>query len=88
MSNTDKALVELAEIQAQNAQTQATLNKVSGETSLLLEKIEELENSAPADTPQAVLDAIAAVKAQAATLANTASGIDAKVPDGGPPPNP
>lgn len=67
MSNTDQALQDLAAIGA-------TLTKVSTETTTLLQKITDLENSTTADTPQSVLDAIAAVKAQAQT-------IDGLVPD-------
>lgn len=67
MSNTDQALADLAVVGN-------TLTKVSTETSTLLQKITDLENSTTSDTPQAVLDAIAAVKAQA-------QAIDELVPD-------
>lgn len=67
MSNTDLALSDLQAILG-------TLQKVQGETSTLLQKITDLENATTADTPQSVLDAIAAVKAQAGI-------IDALVPD-------
>ena len=66
--NTDKALQDLADIQTQ-------LTKVGTETATLLQKITDLENAAAnADTPQSVLDAIAAVKAQA-------QAVDDEVPD-------
>lgn len=67
MSNTDQALADLQAIGT-------TLSKVSTETTTLLQKITDLENSTTSDTPQSVLDAIAAVKAQATT-------IDDLVPD-------
>lgn len=67
MTNTDLALSDLQVISG-------TLTKVSTETSTLLQKITDLENAATPDTPQAILEAIAAVKAQA-------QAIDALVPD-------
>lgn len=67
MSNTDQALADLQVIGQ-------TLTKVSTETSTLLQKITDLENSTTPDTPQSVLDAIAAVRAQA-------EAIDELVPD-------
>jgi len=71
MSNTDQALQDLAGIGQ-------TLTKISGETTTLLQKITDLENAANnSDTPQSVLDAIAAVKSQANT-------IDGLVPDAPP----
>jgi len=71
MSNTDQALQDLAAIGQ-------TLTKISGETTTLLQKITDLENAANnSDTPQSVLDAIAAVKSQANT-------IDGLVPDAPP----
>lgn len=68
MSNTDQALADLAAIGT-------TLSKISVESSASLAKITELEQAAnDAGVPQSVLDAIAAVKAQA-------ENIDALVPD-------
>jgi len=67
MSNTDQALADLQVISG-------TLTKVSTESTTLLQKITDLENATTPDTPQAVLDAIAAVKAQA-------QAIDDLVPD-------
>lgn len=63
MSNTDTALADLAAIGA-------SLTKIGGETTTLLQKITDLENTTTDDTPQAVLDAIAAVKEQAITVDN------------------
>ena len=66
--NTDKALADLGAIKDQ-------LTKIGTETATLLQKITDLENAAGnADTPQSVLDAIAAVKAQAQV-------VDDPVPD-------
>lgn len=70
MSNTDQALSDLQVISS-------TLTKVSGETTTLLQKITDLENATTSDTPQSVLDAIAAVRAQA-------EAIDSLVPDAPP----
>lgn len=70
MSNTDTALADLQVISG-------TLTKVSTESTTLLQKITDLENAVTSDTPQAVLDAIAAVKAQA-------QAIDDLVPDAAP----
>lgn len=68
---TDQALADIALIKG-------TLDKVSAETSTLLQKITDLENTAGNnDTPQEVLDAIAAVKTQA-------EAVDALVPDAPP----
>lgn len=67
--NTDKALAGLADIKTQ-------LGKIGAESSTMLQKITDLENAANSnpDTPQAVLDAIADVKAQAQV-------VDDLVPD-------
>jgi len=70
MTNTDQALSDLQVISS-------TLTKVSGETTTLLQKITDLENATTPDTPQSVLDAIAAVRAQA-------EAIDQLVPDAPP----
>lgn len=67
MSNTDQALADLQAIGTQ-------LTKIGGETATLLQKITDLENSTTSDTPQSVLDAIAAVKLQA-------QAVDDAVPD-------
>lgn len=70
-ANTDKALADLQEINTK-------LTKISTESSTLLQKVTDLENAAAnADTPQSVLDAIAAVKAQA-------QAVDDLVPDAPP----
>jgi len=58
MSNTDQALQDLQAIGAQ-------IQKIGTETSALLQKISDLEKTTTPDTPQSVLDAIAAVKQQA-----------------------
>jgi len=63
MSNTDQALADLQVIGQ-------TLTKVSTETSTLLQKITDLENATTPDTPQSVLDAIAAVRTQAEAIDN------------------
>lgn len=63
MSNTETALADLQAIGE-------SLTKIGGETSTLLQKITDLENSVTPDTPQSVVDAIAAVKAQAITVDN------------------
>lgn len=66
--NTNKALEDLQAIKD-------SLTKISTESSTLLQKVTDLENAAAnADTPQSVLDAIAAVKTQA-------KAVDDLVPD-------
>lgn len=66
--NTDQALADLNSIKD-------SLTKISAETTTLLQKVTDLENAAAnADTPQSVLDAIAAVKA-------SATAVDDLVPD-------
>ena len=70
-ANTDQALADLQAIQTH-------LTKIGSETTTLLQKITDLENAAQnTDTPQSVLDAIAAVKAQA-------QAVDDEVPDAPP----
>lgn len=67
-NNTDLALAGLEEIKSH-------LTKIGAESSTMLQKITDLENAAANnDTPQAVLDAIADVKAQAQV-------VDDLVPD-------
>lgn len=52
MSNTDQALQDIAGLKA-------LFTKIGGETTTLLQKIIDLQNNAPADTPQVVLDGLA-----------------------------
>src|SRR6185312_5659317 len=52
MSNTDLALSDIAS-------PKALFIKIGSETSTLLQKIIDLQNNAPADTPQSVLDGLA-----------------------------
>ncbi len=63
MSNTDLALQDILQIKG-------ILVKIGGETGTLLQKITDLQNNAPSDTPQSVLDGLADILTQAQTVDN------------------
>ena len=81
MTNTEIALADLVAIRALCETQNATIAKIGRETSTLLQKITDLEASAPADTPQSVLDAIAEIKIGAQIVLDNMTAVDNQVPD-------
>lgn len=79
----DQLRTDLQALQATQASTLTAVTKISGETSSLLAKIEELQATidAGADVPQDVKDLVAALTTQAVAVNDALAGVDNLVPD-------
>lgn len=86
MANTEEAVAALNEANATLVTAKTTLGKVATETDGLLQRIKDLEDAAGnTQLPEALVNAIAAVKLSAEGVRDAATSVDIKVPDVAPP---